>query len=269
VISAGGQQANFTIAGNYISEQGSGSGCYGIAAGDHGYTSGGWLQNFRIENNTIVDAGNRGILLQECTDCVISSNVLIYTQSVVGIALPANAARTSVPSCTPDPITGKVCTDTPSTRGRVINNTIYSSSAATRGVTGIVAGFEGSGYVIANNSVVYMGTSSLWASSCFNYNLDASAYEFINNNHCYVPSVAYKWEFNHGGTLAAWQAYSGASSFDTLSIAGVDPKFANPGTDFTPTPGSPLLQAGSSVYKSAFDYFGIARASVPSIGAVE
>jgi hypothetical protein len=146
------------------------------------------------------------------------------------------------------------------------NNTIWYGPNANTSGTGINVGVEGTGHIIANNTVTYTATStgSNGAFSCFSYPLALSSYTFINNNHC-ESAASYKWEASRG-SLASWK--TAATGFDTVSFTG-NPLFTAAGTNFKPAPGSPLINAGSLVYGSTTDLVGTARPSTPAIGAFE
>ena len=285
MISGGGEESNVVIRGNTMVQDRAKvfGGCYGIAWGNHGYNVGGKLHNVEISDNVIVNGGNVGIGLQNCsTGCVIKNNV-IYSDipSDKGIYAVMSAARTSVGTCTPDsPVAGVTCVDEVSSNISVINNTIYATSNTTSGYTGIDVGIEGTGYVIANNTVTMMATTSGNGESCFSYGLAPSAYSFINNNHCYSAAPTYAWEKTHGANLASWIAYANlnSKSFDSASIAGMDPLLSafdgtNFATAFIPADGSPLLNAGDLAHGSTQDISGKARptppATKPAIGARE
>jgi hypothetical protein len=177
-------------------------------------------------------------------------------------------------------VAGVTCVDEVSSNISVINNTIYATSNTTSGYTGIDVGIEGTGYVIANNTVTMMASTNGNGESCFSYGLAPSAYSFINNNHCYSAASTYAWEKNHGANLATWIAYANSNSkpFDSASIAGMDPLLSafdgtNFDTAFIPLAGSPLLDAGDLAHGSAQDISGKARpthpATNPAIGARE
>jgi hypothetical protein len=285
MISGGGEESNVVIRSNTMVQDKAKvfGGCYGIAWGNHGYNVGGKLHNVEISDNVIVNGGNVGIGLQNCsTGCVIKNNV-IYSDipSDKGIYAVMSAARTSVGTCTPDsPVAGVTCVDEVSSNISVINNTIYATSNTTSGYTGIDVGIEGTGYVIANNTVTMMASTNGNGESCFSYGLAPSAYSFINNNHCYSAASTYAWEKNHGANLATWIAYANSNSkpFDSASIAGMDPLLSafdgtNFDTAFIPLAGSPLLDAGDLAHGSAQDISGKARptppATNPAIGARE
>jgi hypothetical protein len=285
MISGGGEESNVVIRGNTMVQDKAKvfGGCYGIAWGNHGYNVGGKLHNVEISDNVIVNGGNVGIGLQNCsTGCFIKNNV-IYSDipSDRGIYAVMSAARTGVGTCTPDsPVAGVTCVDEVSSNISVINNTIYATTNTTSGYTGIDVGIEGTGYVIANNTVTMMATTSGNGESCFSYGLAPSAYSFINNNHCYSAASTYAWEKNHGANLASWIAYtnSNSRSFDSASIVGVDPLLSafdgtNFATAFIPATGSPLLDGGDLAHGSAQDISGKARptppATNPAIGAHE
>jgi hypothetical protein len=213
----------------------SGPGCWGVSLGNGGYTNAGWYSNTTIRRNTIMRGGNLLVALEQAPDSVVESNILIANQYSRGVVVPYSAARTGLPG-TPssEPIT---------TRVQIKNNTLY---LPTPGSDGIMVGpvNEGTGYVIANNSIYFTGSGN----TCFSTPLSAGQYEFVGNNACY------------NGT---W-----GTTYDATTHITANPLFTNPPTDFTPQAGSPLIAAGSSTYKSATDFNGATWPTPPSIGAV-
>ncbi len=207
-----------------------------------------------FSGNTIRNGGNLALTVTGCPDCVIENNLIIHETAMeaTGIAVASGPARAS-------------SGDDVNTRNVIRNNTIWYGPSASDSGIGIVVGTEGTGHIIANNSVTYSGTAtgSNGPFRCFDYPLALSSYAFIDNNHCEVAASS-SWVAGQG-TLADWQA---ASGFDMQSFAG-SPQFTAAGTDFTPGVGSPLVGTGSAAYGSAYDITGATRPSPPSIGAYE
>jgi hypothetical protein len=278
MISGGGEESNVVIRGNTLVQDKTKvfGGCYGIAWGNHTYNVGGKLHNIEISDNVIVNGGNVAIGLQNCSvGCTIKNNIIYSEIPGAGIITALSAARTNVGTCTPNsPTVGVTCVDEQSSGIVIQNNTIYSTANNTGGYTGIDVGIEGTGYVIANNTVTYMSSAAGNGVNCFSYGLATSAYLFVNNNHCF-SAASHNWEKNHGSSLDAWKSYS--RTFDSLSKEGVSPNFtAVTGTDLTKAfmPGAgPLLDAGDVTHGSDKDINGNIRptppAAHPAIGARE
>jgi len=150
-----------------------------------------------------------------------------------------------------------------STANIVRNNTVWFGPNTTGTSTGIWTNTEGTGHIIANNTV--SSAQIAGTVNCYRHDLALGSYAFINNNHCY-STVLNHWEATHGTTLAAWQTYSG---FDSASIAGSNPQFTAAGTNFAPAAGSPLIGAGTASHMSTTDFAGKTRPSPPAIGAFE
>lgn len=243
-----------------IDESADTMGCYGIAL-DHGaYNSYADFTEAVVSANTISNTGGIGIAVSNCADCFIENNLLSFNAiSNYGIAAGVYEARTTCPN-------GTVCLDVVNTRNTIRNNTIWFGPNATYGMTGIQVRNEGTGHIVANNSVTYTSTQASSPAYCFDYTLPITSYAFIDNNHCY-SAATHKWEKTNGATLAAWQAYS---SFDLASSTGA-PAFVNSVIapyDFHPT-GLPLLGAGSSAHAPATDINGTPFLIPPAIGAYE
>jgi len=231
-------------------------GCWGMAFDDGGYPTAISMVNARFSGNTIKNAGNVSLTVGNCPGCVIENNLIINDNPVAytGILLPNRVARPG---------------DAMNTRMLVRNNTVWFGPNANEGGIGIKVGGEGTGYVVANNSVHYSATvtGSSGPFNCYVYPLTLSSYTFINNNHC-DSAAAYNWEQTRG-SLAAWM--TAAPGFDTLSFTG-DPLYKAAGTDFTPATGSLLIAKGDFANGSVSDITGKARPfppSLPSIGAYE
>ena len=262
VIVGHGEFDYLTVSDNYVeidAAAGSG-GCYGIGFGSGGYKTPAFFRHATFSGNTLKNTGNAALVIASCPDCVIENNLIIqdwdYTYPTTGILVAAETARVSP-------------ADDVSDRNIVRNNTVWYGPRHVHGALGISIRNEGTGHIVANNSVHYSSTSTVntWGGvNCFAYPLALSSYAFIDNNHCF-SNATYKWEKTQG-SLAAWRTYSATYGFDTESITA-DPKFEAAGTKFTPAAGSPLIGAGSATYGSTADITGKVRPSPPAIGAFE
>lgn len=249
-----------------IDESADTMGCYGIALDHGGYN---YYMDFSgsvISGNTLSNTGGVGIAVANCADCLIENNVLSFNAAPsYGISVGVYAARTTCPN-------GTACPDVVNNRNTIRNNTIWYGPNAVAGLNaGIQIKNEGTGHIVANNTVSYTATTSTGHTvNCFDYTLPiATAYAFINNNHCY-SAVPHNWDKTNGPTLAAWKAYSITKGFDSASKEGI-PSFVNSTAipyDFHPT-GLPLLGAGSASSVPATDIEGTPFSDPPAIGAYE
>ena len=262
VIVGHGMFDYLTVSNNIVEIDGAAGsgGCYGIGFGSGGYKTPAFFRHATFSGNTLKNTGNAALVIASCPDCVIENNLIIqdwdYTYPTTGILAAAETARLSP-------------ADDVSDRNIVRNNTVWYGPRHVHGALGISIRNEGTGHIVANNSVHYSSTSTVntWGGvNCFAYPLALTSYAFIGNNHCF-SNAAYKWEKTQG-SLAAWRTYSATYGFDTASITA-DPKFVAAGTDFTPAAGSPLIGAGSASYRSTADITGKVRPSPPAIGAFE
>jgi len=190
-------------------------------------------RNTTIRRNWI-NTGGAGIGIGQMTNSVIENNIILATTSStwkVGILIPTEAG-----TCT-----GCDLASTTTVR----NNTVYFVNPPGSQYFGVFSQIEGTGYVIANNSIYYSGA----AGTCFGTQLAAGAYTFVGNNACY------------GGT---W-----GTTYDATTHITSNPMFTSAPTDFTPTAGSPLIGAGSAAYAPLTDFTLRSRPSPPSIGAYE
>ena len=153
-----------------------------------------------------------------------------------------------------DPVRPAPSVDDANTRNIIVNNTIWFGPNANQGGTGIQVGVEGTGHIIANNTITYSAASTGGNGSfnCFNYSLTNASYAFINNNHCYTPLSNHSWDLRRGN-LTAWQSNSGFDMASTL-LDDVNPLFTTAGTNFKPASGSPLINKGNITY--GFSYIG-------------
>jgi hypothetical protein len=245
--------------------------CWGIGFNNNtNATHAIYYRNAVFSGNTIINTGNLGLTVSSCPGCIIENNVIIsnYRSGMTGINMPVYAKDQAVAGRGDDLNTANI----------IRNNTIWFGPNSTGGGTGIKVGVEGTGYIITNNTVTYTSSDAgIWGGvNCYDYSLDLASFTFINNNHCF-STVAFKWEKNHGATLASWKTYVSQQpyslNFDSLSIEGSDPLFTAPGTAFTPlaspTP-SPLIGAGAGApaYRSATDITGKTRPILPALPAI-
>jgi hypothetical protein len=230
-------------------------GCWGIGFNNNtNATHPQYYRNAVFSGNTVINGGNLGFTVSSCPGCVIENNVIIQNWASGG------GTGISVPSYGANATRG----DDVNTANVIRNNTVWFGPNSTGTSTGIDVNVEGTGYIVANNTVSSVQTTGTL--NCFRQRLPLSSYAFINNNHCY-STVANKWETTQG-TLAAWKTYAAAYGFDSASLTG-DPLFTAPGTDFTPAAGSPLIGKGGTTQKSTYDKAGKTRPSPPAIGAYE
>lgn len=273
---------NLTVSGNVVVEDTNADpGCYGMGFNNTtGATGGIFYRNALFSGNVVVNGGNNGINISSCPSCAIENNLIISQSNSGGAAIstPAGSARPQ---------------DDVECYAKIVNNTAYYETTSKQGMNGFVVGGEGTGHIVANNTVMYAGTShTLNRTNCFTYNLPLASYDFINNNNCFSNDPVSYWAY--GSTtysLAAWQTYSAkagiaGTGFDTASL------FANPGWSFSAplaipaldesktgaqlfapyfTPvGSPLKGAANAANAPGNDIANIARSLVtPSVGAYE
>ena len=274
---------NLTVSGNVVIEDTTAAGeCYGLGFNNTtGITTAVYYRNALFSDNIIVNGGFNGMNITSCPYCVIENNLVISQTASgsggFGISTPGNTARPQ---------------DDLECYAKIVNNTVYYGPTNTQGMNGVQIGGEGAGYTVANNTVMYAGTShALNSTSCFTYDLSLASYNFINNNNCFSNDPVTKWVYRQPvSSLADWKTYAAAAGslgtgFDTAS------SFANPGWSF-PTPlaipaldeaktgaqlfapyftpvGSPLKGGGTTEHAPGKDIANTARSSPPSIGAYE
>lgn len=210
-----------------------------------------------FSGNIIQNGGNKMFTVTGCPNCLIASNILLMTATINGVTAMD----------IPDQANRGYTNEVDNTANHIVNNTIYfgpNSGGASANI-GIQVDTEGTNHVIANNAIYTAQTSGTFR--CFNYGLALTAYDFINNNDCYGSIITPTWEQNHGSTLADWQTYATAYSFDANSVTS-NPNFTAVGTNFHPT-GAPLSGAGNNTYKPTTDILGNTRPNPPAIGAYE
>ncbi len=228
-------------------------GCYGIGFGSGGYTVPNYFRNATFSGNILKNTGNIALDIGTCPNCVIQNNLIIqdwpYGYPTTGIQVGDPPARPADPTRAADDL---------NTANTISNNTIWFGPTQSQGASGIQVINEGTGHIIANNTVTYSSPSTVntWGGvNCFNYPITTSgAYSAINYNHCYSAATPYNWEQHSTSSLSTWQTSSG---FDSLSIPGI-PQFVNAASsglyDFHPSktsPISPLLGKGSTTYAPA------------------
>jgi hypothetical protein len=204
--------------------------CWVIGIDDGGYPTAAYYRNLTVRRNWLQNGGYQYIYAAECPGAIIENNVLVVGSAAgtgFGIDVPGKAHRTG---------------DDTASNVTIRNNTVYVSG--TTGLTAIEAQSEGTGHVIANNSVYF--TSS---GTCFATPLAAGAYTFVGNNVCF------------GGT---W-----GTTYDATPHVTANPRYMSAPVSFVPAPGSPLIRAGSTTHKATTDFAGRARPSPPAIGAYE
>jgi hypothetical protein len=229
-------------------------GCWGFSYGNNSNTTHPvFFRNTVISGNTVINGGNQGMTVSSCPGCIIENNVIVMDW-------PGGSTGLTVTTLARNATRG----DDLSTANTVRNNTVWFGPNVTGTTTGIATNTEGTGHIIANNTVSSRQAGGTL--NCFKHDLPLSSYAFINNNHCYATGAS-NWEKTRG-SLAAWKTYAAASGFDTASLTG-DPLFIAAGTDFTPTASSPLVGVGSATHKSLADFNGKIRPSLPAIGAFE
>lgn len=278
---------NLAVSGNVVMESTTADpGCWGIGFTNTTNATGAiFLRNALFSDNVVVNGGNSGIVVDNCPFCFIQNNLVLFQDDAeaAGITSPADRARVSPP-------------DDVETNASLVNNTVYLDSTSAQGMHGgVVVGAEGSGYTIANNTVVYAGTShGTNQTNCFAYPLPLASYAFINNNNCYSHDTATNWVVagTTPYTLASWQTYAATAGatgtgFDnstTSSYADPGWSFATPlalpaldetktgaqlfAAYFTPS-GLPLVGAGNAANAPALDALGVPRPNPPSIGAYQ
>lgn len=242
-----GTHDDLLIESNYVREDvgTAAAGCWGISV-DSAYNTQEGFRNLTIRGNKVENVGNLGIGCTSCSDTLIENNLIIDQRgNSTGIAVP-NRTRGAE-----DEATQAVT---------VRNNTLHISGAS---ATGIKIDTEGTGHVIANNAIYYDGVSNSW--SCLNVGLSSASYDTVDNNLCYFPNSAGKWEANTG-SLQVWQSDSG---LDQSSLEA-DPAFTNSssGNYMPASSSSPLVDAAKIGEAASHDIFGTTR-QIPDIGAFE
>lgn len=175
-----------------------------------------------------------GFAASNVANGIIENNIILGVSQ--GIHVPLQASKSPAES----PL------EVQSGNNQIRNNTIYLQGGTN---TGIQVNIEGSGYVIANNSVY--GASG--GATCFDAPLAAGAYTFVGNNAC------------RNGTYYS----AGTTYVDGTPRITADPQYANAPTDFRLQLTSPLRDAGTVTYTPTVDYNGFPRTNPPDIGAYE
>ena len=262
---------NFVVSGNVIVEPpNSDLQCYGMSF-NGGPPNYGWFKNALFSNNIIINVGNIGMDISLCPNCLIANNLIISEGSPtqVGINSPGATA-----------VTGYNVVEN---NMQMVNNTVYFGVNHTTGINaGFQISYEGTGHVIANNTVVYEATTG--GMNCFKI-VPTVTIAFMNNNNCYSKTGSYNW-MNYNNTtyysLASWRTYSGSDSassyadpvwlFPTpLTIPAFDENKTGAqifASLFKPV-GLPLVGTGNATYAPATDITNTTRSATPSIGAYE
>ena len=261
--------------------------CFGIGFGSApAYPEANFFTNSTFSRNTIINAGAVSMSIANAPGAIIEDNLIVTNYAyggglwqISGFGLSNTASRT-----TP-------YVDGVNTAMVVRNNTIWFGPAVTGGAVGIDMGIEGTGHIVANNTVVYSAATiaSNRDVGCYAYELPNSAFAFINNNHCYSAAAGAYWRVTDDSSqqvvkdstrmsLSAWQSYASAQGWDSASVGGA-PNFVNASStygsyDFHPNanpalPLSPLLGAGSHANAPTGDLSGTSFSDPPAIGAYE
>lgn len=267
---------NLIVSGNVVIEGSTANPqCYGISfSNGNNYVA--YYRNALFSNNIVVNGGNAGIAIDNCPYCVIENNLVIQeaNNGGIGIASPTGPSRTQ---------------DDKGTNERIVNNTIYFGVNNTQGMGGgVKVAAEGTGHIIANNTIMYAATSHGTQSiSCLNVPLPLTSYAFINNNNCFSNDSAGKWASDATTfySLPSWLLHTASVGFDTASSP------ANPGWSFATPMTVPVLneaQTGAQIFMAFFKPVGLplvgtgdaanapvtdiantTRPTPPSIGAYE
>lgn len=266
ILVSHGQFDGLLVENNKI-DAGSGALTIGIdfraANSDHTY-----FRNMAIRGNWLNVGSGLGISVGQAPGVAIDNNVITLDGSFSwkqGIWSPHDAARTGQ--------------DDVQNNTHIRNNTIYFAGSVAGGPHGIYSSAEGTGHVIASNTVTssggycfatLLGTCSVGGTPCQinndigdmftqscsgTCNPNSSAYTFVGSNACYGGAVFYR---NAPG-----------SDFDSGTQITTDPLFTSPPSDFTLATGSPLIDAGSTTYSTSIDQYGYTRDANPDIGAFE
>ena len=225
----------------------------------------GWTESFTdtiVRRNRVINFGQAGLAVASWVRGTIENNVFVCEQAgispvVIDVSLhgrdqggPYDVATTGV---------------------IVRNNSIYVSSAVTAG-RGILFINEGTGYIVENNVIHYLGIGDVnhngWAAFDMG-GLTADKFVGCDYNIADFPNAAAgKWEQNIG-SLAAWRAARIGLDVNSQQL---DPRLTSPGTpdfDLLPASGSPLISAANVAYSSTNDVLRLSRDATSDIGAYE
>jgi hypothetical protein len=226
-----GQVTGPTLIQNNVVDAGPNPTIYaiGIAPTNGGYGMNEWFRNVTIRGNWLTGfPGGNGSIITDCaTNMLVENNVVVQTQGGYAINTPYQA-------CPQGDASANIT---------VRNNTVYYPSGQSG--TGIAVENQGTGHVLANNSI----SATTSGGTCFSTGLASSAYTFVGHNACY------------GGT---W-----GTSYDATTHITANPLYTNAPSSFTLQATSPLIGAGSAAYGSTVDFNDNARPNPPSIGAYE
>lgn len=227
-------------------------GCWGISfsPANGGYTEG--MERLTIRGNTLINVGNNGIQLAACKYCMVENNILIWTSADNGGV---------------DAIRYHHAVTTPATTGTQLtirNNSIYFNQSTDLS-RGIVINDDGEKHIVVSN-LIYFGTGTNIAATCFDTNLNSASFGVWNNNCCYNFT---NWS-TPNASLSSWKL---ATGFDINSVS------TNPlllGIPSQSTPSNIAVQSTSLVnnlahatLSSMIDFSKYKRDSKPDIGAYE
>jgi hypothetical protein len=256
--------------------------CFGIGIGSTAaYTEANYFRHTSVARNVVVNGGATAIAVGNAPGAVIEDNLVLSNFAyggtpgvsqwpITGISLPTSPSRTSP-------------ADDTTTANIVRNNTVWFGPLVLGGALGINTGVEGTGHIIANNTVTYSASTVAGGRvfGCYGFGLSLSSYAAINNNHCYSPAThsfrvttdIYGQAVNDSTALSLsdWKKYASSQGWDSASIEG-SPNFVNAttstGYNFKPNTGSPLIGAGSPTYAPTYDLTGTSLfGNPPDIGA--
>ena len=232
VLVVHGTVSGLVIENNLIDDGGSTStGCWPLSVDCGAYPGiACYFTSAVIRRNRINTAGYNALAVGQAPGVIIEDNIIYQHGGRVGIAAPYSAARTSP-------------ADAVMSGAQIRNNTIYQTMTSAQA---ILSQIEGTGHVIANNTITQTGLYG----ACFMTELGAGAYAHIGQNACYGGS----WRTTYD---------------DPAGRITANPLFTAAPTDFTLQTGSPLVGAANATYCPADDFRGYTRPSPPSIGAYD
>lgn len=223
IIVGHGKIGGMIVENNYLYQAAgtSGGGCYGISISP-GNNNGSYEyeKQYRARGNTIINAGNIGILTSACIDCTIENNVIVKTESwddFTGVQL----SNMSFPIITQ------------SERVKVRNNSIFIKQATGDSVGIRMGGWASAGgHEVASNLIMFGSGGPGSSGACFALDTPTSNVGTWNNNLCY--------------NFARWAKVSNVSFRGCINnAAGTCPGSPSAGTILTVTAAPTLpLQVG-------------------------
>ena len=136
-----------------------------------------YFRNTVIARNTVINGGSVPITVSSCPSCLIEDNLVIQDWVYgPGYYLTGIIASDEVA------VSGGV--DDPNTAITIRNNTIWFGPSSNGGAHAIRVGSEGTGHIIANNTITYAASNAGQGVDCFNIGTATSNIAFMNNNHC-------------------------------------------------------------------------------------